>query len=67
LIAEVGPARATVITYVNPAVAIVLGSLVLDEPLTLGMAIGFPLVILGSFLGTLRSKAEPEAPAAAKA
>jgi drug/metabolite transporter (DMT)-like permease len=67
LIAEVGPARATVITYVNPAVAIVLGSLVLDEPLTLGMAIGFPLVILGSFLGTLKSKAEPEAPAAAKA
>jgi drug/metabolite transporter (DMT)-like permease len=57
LIAEVGPARATVITYVNPAVAIVLGSLVLDEPLTLGMAVGFPLVILGSFLGTMKSKA----------
>ena len=57
LIAEVGPARATVITYVNPAVAIVLGALVLDEPLTLGMAVGFPLVILGSFLGTMRSKA----------
>ncbi len=56
LIAEVGPARATVITYVNPAVAIVLGALVLDEPLTIGMAIGFPLVILGSFLGTLRAK-----------
>ena len=56
LIAEVGPARATVITYVNPAVAIVLGSLVLDEPLTIGMAIGFPLVILGSFLGTMKSK-----------
>jgi drug/metabolite transporter (DMT)-like permease len=53
----VGPARATVITYVNPAVAIVLGALVLDEPLTLGMAVGFPLVILGSFLGTMRSKA----------
>lgn len=56
LIAEVGPSRATVITYVNPAVAIVLGALVLDEPLTLGMAIGFPLVIAGSFLGTLRSR-----------
>jgi drug/metabolite transporter (DMT)-like permease len=54
LIAEVGPARATVITYVNPAVAIVLGALVLSEPLTLGMAIGFPLVILGSILGTTR-------------
>ena len=59
LIAEVGPARATVITYVNPAVAIVLGALVLDEPLTLGMAVGFPLVILGSFLGTMKSRAAP--------
>ena len=56
LIAEVGPARATVITYVNPAVAIVLGALVLSEPLTLGMAIGFPLVIAGSVLGTWRSR-----------
>ena len=55
LIAEVGPARATVITYVNPAVAIVLGALVLQEPLTLGMAIGFPLVIIGSILGTSRA------------
>jgi drug/metabolite transporter (DMT)-like permease len=55
LIAEVGPARATVITYVNPAVAIILGALVLQEPLTLGMAIGFPLVIVGSFLGTVRA------------
>jgi drug/metabolite transporter (DMT)-like permease len=54
LIAEVGPARATVITYVNPAVAIVLGAMVLDEPLTTGMMIGFPLVILGSYLGTTR-------------
>ncbi|WP_249644485.1 DMT family transporter [Nocardia sputi] len=52
LIAEVGPARATVITYLNPAVAILLGVTALDEPLTAGMAIGFPLVILGSVLGT---------------
>ncbi len=59
LIAEVGPARATVITYVNPAVAIVLGALVLDEKLTPGMAFGFPLVILGSFLGTMRAKPAP--------
>jgi drug/metabolite transporter (DMT)-like permease len=60
LIAEVGPARATVITYVNPAVAIILGALVLSEPLTTGMMIGFPLVILGSYLGTTRSP--PAAP-----
>jgi drug/metabolite transporter (DMT)-like permease len=37
-------------------VAIVLGALVLSEPLTLGMAIGFPLVIIGSFLGTMRTR-----------
>jgi drug/metabolite transporter (DMT)-like permease len=55
LIAEVGPARATVITYVNPAVAIVLGALVLNEPLTFGMILGFPLVIVGSILGTGRN------------
>ena len=54
LIAEVGPARATVITYINPVVAIALGVAILDEPLTLGMAIGFPLVIAGSILGTAR-------------
>jgi drug/metabolite transporter (DMT)-like permease len=65
LIAEVGPARATVITYVNPAVAIALGALVLDEPLTLGMAIGFPLVIVGSFLGTMKKReTRPDAAAA---
>jgi drug/metabolite transporter (DMT)-like permease len=52
LIVEIGPARATVITYVNPAVAITLGALVLHEPLTTGMLVGFPLVIIGSFLGT---------------
>jgi drug/metabolite transporter (DMT)-like permease len=66
LIAEAGPARATVITYVNPAVAIVLGALVLSEPLTLGMVIGFPLVIVGSVLGTSRARrdAQPELAAA---
>ena len=56
LIAEAGPARATVITYINPAVAIVLGVLVLNEQLTMGMAIGFPLVIIGSVLGTARAR-----------
>ena len=56
LIAEVGPARATVVTYVNPAVAIVLGAIVLSEPVTLGMLLGFPLVIVGSVLGTSRAR-----------
>ena len=58
LIAEAGPARATVVTYINPAVAMVLGALVLSEPLTLGMMIGFPLVIVGSVLGTSQGRNE---------
>ena len=52
LIAAAGPVRAVTITFINPAVAIVLGILVLSEQLTTGMVIGFPLVILGSFLAT---------------
>jgi drug/metabolite transporter (DMT)-like permease len=61
LIAEVGPARATVITYVNPAVAIGLGVLVLDESFTAAIGIGFILVLAGSVLAT--SGARPAAPA----
>lgn len=52
LVAEVGPARTTVITYINPAVAVILGVLVLSEPITLGLVIGFPLILVGSFLAT---------------
>lgn len=52
LIAEIGASRAQVITYINPAVAVILGVLVLSEPITLGIAIGFPLVLIGSWLGT---------------
>jgi drug/metabolite transporter (DMT)-like permease len=59
LIAEVGPARATVITYINPVVAIALGIALLHEPFTLGMAIGFPLVIAGSIMGTARAQRPP--------
>ena len=44
------------ITYINPVVAIVLGVIVLNEPLTIGMAIGFPMVIVGSIMGTARAK-----------
>ena len=55
LIAEVGPARTTVITYVNPGVAVILGVLILGEPLTPGIVIGFPLVLAGSFLATRRA------------
>jgi drug/metabolite transporter (DMT)-like permease len=54
LIDEVGPVRATVITYVNPAVAAVLGIVVLHEPFGPAMVAGFVLVILGSTLATRR-------------
>jgi drug/metabolite transporter (DMT)-like permease len=50
LIAEVGPTRAMLITYVNPAVAVALGVLLLGEDLTTGMLVGFPLILLGSFV-----------------
>ena len=58
LIAEVGPVRATVITYVNPAVAAVLGVPVLSEHVTAGMVLGFVLVLAGCVLATGRG---PEA------
>ena len=57
LIAEAGPQRALVITYVNPAVALALGMALLDEPLTLGAVVGFPLVLAGCVLATRRSAA----------
>lgn len=57
LIGEVGPSRTTLITYVNPAVAVVLGIVVLGEPITLGIVIGFPLVLLGSYFATRRAPA----------
>jgi drug/metabolite transporter (DMT)-like permease len=50
LVAGIGPARSTVITYVNPAVAVLLGVLLLNESLTLGIAFGFPLILVGSVL-----------------
>jgi len=56
LIEEVGSTRATVITYINPAVAIGLGVLFLHEPFTTGIVIGFALVLLGSALATRRSR-----------
>jgi drug/metabolite transporter (DMT)-like permease len=59
LIAEIGPVRGTVFTYVNPAVAALLGVLVLDEPFTSGMGVGFVLVLAGSYLAT-----RPRAPRA---
>jgi drug/metabolite transporter (DMT)-like permease len=62
LIAEVGPVRATVITYVNPAVAVALGVALLGEPFTVGIAVGFALVLAGSVLATRRNRTVEAAP-----
>ena len=50
LITHVGPRRATLITYLNLMVASVLGIVFLNEPLTTGILIGLPLVVVGSYL-----------------
>ncbi|MFI5954574.1 DMT family transporter [Cryptosporangium sp. NPDC051539] len=54
LIREVGPARATVFTYVNPAVAVLAGVLVLGEPLDALILSAFALILVGSVLATSR-------------
>jgi drug/metabolite transporter (DMT)-like permease len=63
LIAEVGPARATVITYVNPAVAVALGVIVLGEHLTVAIGVSFAAILGGSVLAT-RPGSGRSAPAA---
>jgi drug/metabolite transporter (DMT)-like permease len=65
LIADIGPARATVITYVNPAVAVLLGVALLGERFTAGMAVGFPLILAGSVLAARRRQRVPQPPVAA--
>lgn len=60
LIREVGPARSTVITYVNPLVAVLLGVVLLGEPFTTGIAVGMPLILIGSVLGTAPSLRQTE-------
>ena len=65
LIAEVGPARAVVITYVNPAVALLLGVGLLNERLSVATGVGFVLVLVGCVLATARSDVrDPAAPPA---
>ena len=55
LIAEAGATRAALITYVNPAVAVVLGVLILAEPVTLATLAGFALIVVGCWLSTARA------------
>ncbi len=57
LVKEAGPSRATVVTYVNTALAVVLGVAILNEPLTTGIVLGFPFVLVGSVLATSAPRA----------
>jgi drug/metabolite transporter (DMT)-like permease len=59
LIGHAGASRASVITYINPAVATLLGVLILHESLGVGGTVGFALILLGSWLGT-RGRAPAE-------
>ena len=56
LVADIGPTRASLVTYWNTAIAVVLGVIILSEPLTVGIRIGLPLVMLGSWLVNRREK-----------
>ncbi len=67
LVAEVGPVRSTLVTYLNPAVAVAAGALVLDEPISWLTAAGFVLVLTGSALASRRAPAEASEPAAPEA
>lgn len=52
LIKEAGPIRASVITYVNPAIAVAAGAVFLDEPLSATVLAAFALILTGSVLAT---------------
>lgn len=60
LIAEVGPTRATVVAYLNPAVAVLAGVLLLGEPFTVTTALGFVLILAGAWFATGRVKRSAE-------
>ena len=54
---EIGAARASLVVYPNTAVAVVLGITLLDEKLTLAIAIGLPMVLLGSYFASRKPSA----------
>jgi drug/metabolite transporter (DMT)-like permease len=64
LVNEVGPVRATTITYLNPAVAVVAGAVFLDEQVTVWTVVGFALVVSGSYL--VNRGGRPQAPVEAE-
>lgn len=55
LVKEIGQARGSLVTYLNTAFAVVLGVVILGEPLTVGIVTGLPLVLLGSYFASRKS------------
>ncbi len=62
LMREVGPARGSLVTYLNTSFAVILGIIFLKEKLTLGIIIGLPLVLIGSYLAGRKEKIIEPAP-----
>jgi len=56
---EIGPARASLVVYPNTAVAVVLGIVILREPITLAILIGLPLVLVGSYFASRKPNSQP--------
>jgi drug/metabolite transporter (DMT)-like permease len=67
LVRHAGASRASVITYINPVVAALLGVWVLDERLGIGGFIAFALILLGSWLATRGSPARSSSEAVVNA
>jgi drug/metabolite transporter (DMT)-like permease len=61
LVDIIGVARASLVTYLNTAFAVILGVIILGEPITTGIIIGLPLVLLGSYLASRKSEAKVNA------
>ena len=55
LIKDIGTARGSLVTYLNTAFAVILGVIILSEPFTLGIAIGLPLVLIGSYFASRKT------------
>jgi drug/metabolite transporter (DMT)-like permease len=58
-IAEVGPARASIVSYVAPAFSVVYGVTLLDEDLTVGTVGGLALILAGSWLAASGRRPAP--------
>ena len=55
ILKELGPTRVSLVTYLNTAFAVLLGVIILGEPLTVGIIVGLPLVLIGSYFASRKS------------